>query len=569
MLKKQIKKITKGITFLSFALIISSCETTELEILDDPNALTPNQADIDLFLNSAEIELSTIFDREGLSELGMEVTRILHGFGPTYNNAYAPSTTNNLWTISYAGILADLRAIRPIAEEGQLYTHVGISQTLEAYVIMALVDYFGDIPYSEALNGAEFPNPKLDNGSDVYKEAEKLLNEALVNFTKEELRKPSSDLFYGGDKSKWIKFTNTVKLKLHLQTRLVDSEAGSKINALISEGNLILDAADDFVFKYSATDANPDSRHPLFGRNFDAAADVSDYMSNSYMVLLKNDYISGDPRTRYYFYRQSLDFTTDPNENECVTIARPTHYSSEDTYCNPGDGYWGRDHFDNDGIPPDGGKRTTWGVYPVGGQFDYNQGEAVSGRQIGLKGAGIAPILLSSFTNFMLAEASLKSGVSGDPKSYLEAGIRQSINKVIELGSTTPEMEIELVADDPDTPENERKTVREIYGSSSADIDLYIEKVLERYDSLSGDDRLELVVIEYFKALFGNGLEAYNTYRRTGFPSNLQPALEPQPGEFINSFFYPEELFQQNSNVDQKPNQAVRVFWAEGGPTVD
>ena len=88
------------------------------------------------------------------------------------------------------------------------------------------------------------------------------------------------------------------------------------------------------------------------------------------MVRIKDAYPTGDPRTRYYFYRQSLNFTTDTNENECITVLRPAHYSFTDVYCNPGDGYWGRDHGDNGGVFPDGGLRTTFGVYPVGGLLD-------------------------------------------------------------------------------------------------------------------------------------------------------------------------------------------------------
>ncbi|UZO79186.1 SusD/RagB family nutrient-binding outer membrane lipoprotein [Aquimarina sp. ERC-38] len=556
-------------------LFFTSCETTELEILDSPNALTPEEADIDLFLNSIQVGLAAFFDGDqlndnaGISENGMEVTRILHAFGPIYDNIYLPSRTDILYQNAYAGPLIDGRTMIPLAEEAELYTHIGISQVVEAYIIMGFVDLYGPVPYSEALQGADFLNPNLDSGQDVYEAVESLLNQAIENFNRDEASLPANDLYYDGDESKWIKLANTLKLKLYIQTRLVDSDAGSKINALLSEGNLILTTDDDFEFQYSTTDANPDSRHPIFGRNFDVAADVTDYMSNSYMTLVKDDYTDGDPRTRYYFYRQSLDFTMDPNENECITIARPIHYSSSDTYCNPGDGYWGRDHLDNDGIPPDGGLRTTWGVYPIGGLFDDQRGTPIPGRDIGLQGAGISPIMLSSFTNFMLAEGALTIGVDGDARGYLEEAVRQSISKVVSFGERLDYLDNVVVPDDPDTDADEERTIRDFYVPSNDDIEDYVEDVLERYDSLSGNDRLELVVIEYFKALYGNGLEAYNTYRRTGFPSMLQPALEPQPGEFINSFLYPQELFQQNSNVDQKPNQAVRVFWAEGGPTVD
>ncbi|MDV7140279.1 SusD/RagB family nutrient-binding outer membrane lipoprotein [Maribacter sp. TH_r10] len=572
MLRQYKKHISKGLGILMLSFGFNSCETTELQILDNPNALTPSQADADLFLNSVEIGLATFFDgdTQGISEQGMEVTRMLHMFGPTYTNAYAGSDFDENWTEAYAEVLADIRAMEEVAEEAGLYTHIGIGKAIEAYVVMTLVDNYGDIPYSEALAGADNTNPALDDDAAVYSAVESLLDEALAEFNKEELTGPTSDLFYGGDEAKWIKFVNTLKLKLYIQTRLVDSSVGGKINSLVNGGNLILSEADDFAFTYSTTDANPDSRHPIFARNFNVAADVADYMSNSYMVRIKDEYGGTDPRTRYYFYRQSLDFTEDPNEAECITQPRPSHYSSSDVFCNPGDGYWGRDHADDDGIPPDGGIRSTWGVYPIGGLFDDSRGEAIPGRNIGLQGAGLSPIMLSSFTNFMLAEGVLTAGVTGDARAYLEAGVRASIAKVQAVGEGVDYLEDIVVADDPDTEDvDEEKTVRDLYVPDADDVDRYVNFVLAAYDAASGEDRVEIVVNEYFKALFGNGVEAYNTYRRTGFPSDMQPTLLESPGDFINSFLYPDELVNQNSSASQKASQAVRVFWAEGGPTLE
>ena len=547
------KLILKGIFVAFLVFSISSCETTQLEILDNPNALTPSTADPELFINNIQVQTAYFFEGpanvNGMSEWGMEVTRILHMFGPTYDNAYAPTLLDSPWRRAYAVILADIRALEPIAEENGLYTHIGMSKVIEAYIITTLVDYFGDIPYSQAIQGTDFPNPAVDDGASVYAAAITLLDEAIVEFNKDEISKPANDLFFGGNESKWIKLANSLKLKLYLQTRLVDSSVGAKIDALIADDNLIDSNSDDWQFRYSSIDSNPDSRHGVFAENFNVAADVNDYMSNSYMVALKDEKSVPDPRLRYYFYRQSLNFTTDVNENECITLAPPDHYPAGETFCNPGDGYWGRDHGDNDGIPPDGGLRTAWGLYPVGGKFDNDAGVAVSGRTIGIKGAGISPLLLNSYVKFMLAESALTLGTSGDARSYLEEAVRASIDKVMNFA--------------PEAVDN-------AFVPSAATVDTYVNDVLALYDAAGNNDaKLEVIVKEYWIALFGNGVEAYNTYRRTGKPANLQPTLLPNPGEFINSFLYPSVAVNQNSSVDQKANQGVRVFWAVGGPTLD
>lgn len=437
----------------------------------------------------------------------------------------------------------------------------------------------GDVPYSEALLGTEFLNPNVDSGADIYAAVEVLLNEAIEDFNKEEVSLPNNDLFYDGDEDKWIALVNTLKLKMYVQTRLVNDNT-AKINEIVNSGNYITDASGDFQFEYSQVDTSPDSRHPVFAGNFDVAADVSDYMSNSYMYYLAFEKEVRDPRTRYYFYRQTLNITEDENALECIREQPPSHYDLDlYPFCyaanfsgtsNLKSGYWGRDHGNSDGIPPDGGERTTWGVYPVGGKFDDSSGEAIPGRTIGLQGAGISPIMLASYVDFMLAESALTEGTTGSARMYLENGIRKSINKVINFGEQLTTLDDTVVEDDPETEENEEQTVRDLFVPTQEDIDNYVFAALRNYDDAAGEDeKLNVIVKEYFIALFGNGVEAYNTYRRTGSPENLQPTLIIPNGGFIRSFLYPSELVDQNSNVNQKPDHTVKVFWDTESATLN
>ena len=73
-------------------------------------------------------------------------------------------------------------------------------------------------------------------------------------------------------------------------------------------------------------------------------------------------------------------------------------------------------------------------------------------------------------------------------------------------------------------------------------------------------DKMEVIATQYFIASYGNGIDAYNFYRRVGYPTNLQPNLEPNPGGFIRSFFYPANYANTNSNATQKDNVTGQVF---------
>lgn len=553
-----------GSSFALSAILLASCNITELDILDNPNALAPDQADVDLFLNSVQVELgqfyeSSNFDNfQGISEYGAEVTRAQHMFGPTYSNAYTPDNFNEIWEDAYSGILIDIRTMNDIAVPGELYTHVAIGQIIEAYVVMTLVDFFGDIPYSEALQGADELNPALDGGATVYAAAEQLLLDAITNLGLTAVAEPANDFYYGADLAagvtagdftayhdRWIAVANTMLLKMYLQTRLV-SDRSTEIDAIIAGGNYITSSAGDFRFQYSTTDANPDSRHPIFSDNFDNG--TTDYMSNSFMNLLRNNYSTPDPRIRYYFYRQELNFNAvDAITKECSLQNPPSHYGPTDVFClvggPTGDGYWGRDHGNADGIPPDNNLRTTWGVYPVGGLFDNDTGTGITNRNIGLFGAGISAFMMSSFVDFMLAEAALTMGTTGDPRTYLENGVRGSISTVMNFGAS--------IADAAFIP-------------SGTDIDNHVAEILADYDAQTTDaGRLDVIVEQYRIALWGNGVEMYNTYRRTGSlgTDGAQPTILAAPGDFIRSFIYPGAAVNFNSSIDAKSSQAVQVFW--------
>jgi len=582
MRSKKIKIELGKYIFLKYLMLLTittgclvSCESVDLDQKVDPSRLTPDQVNVEALLVSIQLKLAEFFDSgttdnfTGMNEFGMQVTRMNAMIGgDTYENAYLQSSMNGVYSDAYEDAVSDIRALYPLAEASGLYTHTAIAQVAEAYIIMTLVDYFGKIPYSEAFQGITNLAPKPDEGSEVYAAAEALLDSAIVNFNKEETTAVDTDFYYDGDESKWINLANTLKLKLYVQTKLIDSNVASKIDAIVSSGDYIQAADGDFQFNYSSIDVNPDSRHPLFNANFDDGK--TDYMGNDFMNMVVNQLdINGDaiddPRRRYYFYRQDLNFNAADNETlPCTLENKPMHYSDDDPFCQIvsafGSGYWGRDHGDNDGIPPDDARVAFFGVYPVGGRFDDNSGSTISNGNVGLEGAGSSMIMLSSFVQFMLAETSITDGVAGDPRSYLEQGIRQSIDKVMNFGSSLANLSNIATPDDPDTPEDETATVAEEFNLTPDDINAYVDDALAKYDAATTDDeRLDIVIEQYFLALFNNGVEAYNTYRRTGKP-DLQPTLVPNPGKFIRTFPYPAALVERNNKFNTK-NISVKVFW--------
>jgi len=542
------KKFIKLFILINGLLFLAACD---LDLLDNPNAVTSQNTDINYLLNAIELNFRGHFN--GFSGEGMALTRILHkGGAVNYENGVGPNNYSGVWNNAYSNLLIDIKNLIPLAEAGGLLVHAGIAKTIRANVLMDLVDFFGDIPLSEALDPENF-NPKADAGKDVYLAVTADLDAAIANFAATSKGGASSDLIYGGNADSWTRVANTLKLKAALNLRLIDkSGSTTTINGLIAGNKLISTAAQNYVFKFGSNLTNPDTRHPRYGYS---PTGIGDYMSNSYMGELYNDKSKPDPRIRFYFFRQTIKNTTDVNELRCINNNKPGHFAAADAFCLPTMvGYWGRDHLSNEGIPPDGLRRTGWGLYPAGGLYDDDAGNTGAVNKTvslgaGAGGAGIHPYLMRSFVDFMLAEAALTLGTTGDPKALLKSAIEKSMADVRAFALSTSEAS--------------RMTAFEtskglVWANEVTD---YVNEVMARYDAAATmNDKLAVIAKEYWLSLWGSGIEAYNLYRRTGKP-NQQPALDANPGPFASSVYYPTDYISRNKNAKQKASPAVHVFW--------
>jgi hypothetical protein len=560
----------KKILIIALAVVvISGCQKKLDRLLVNPNSPTPSSANADLYLTQAQLSFASFFNTA--SDFGMQLTRMFNMFGPRYDNAWQPQNYDGLWTTAYTGVLKHCNALIPLASAELKFVNVGMAKIMKAYTLMTLVDMFGDVPMAEANLGDENLNPKADPGATVYAACLALLDEALVDLAKTSSSTPGSlDLFYSGSAARWISLAKTLKLRALVNTRMADPAANTKIATLLAAGDFIDADAKDFEFKYSRKSANPNSRHPRYVTNHTSTG-AGNYIGNYFMWTLSQEKGQGDanndPRIRYYLYRQRTNYgQVNPNTINCFGQAYPGHYTTslpnpytgipqDMPFCLLITGFWGRDHGDNSGIPPDGQLRTTVGVYPFGGRFDNNQGANVA-VDFGGQGAGIQPIWLSSFTDFTIAEYELLLNNNvANARTRLEAGIRKSINKVINFPTVIayPNMAADIPASM--IPDATR-------------INNYVNKVLAAYDAAATTDaRLNIIMKEYYLVLWGNGVDAYNMYRRTNKPDNMQFTLEPNPGIYVNSHLYPSVYVNRNLNATQKSSVGVQVFWDKHPPT--
>jgi hypothetical protein len=157
----------------------------------------------------------------------------------------------------------------------------------------------------------------------------------------------------------------------------------------------------------------------------------------------------------------------------------------------------------------------------------------------------------------MRAEAALTLGTNDDARALLESGIRASFAKAESFESL-----VSSTVNATIVRRGVEINVKEAFGITSDKVDSYVDKVLAVYDAGDADTKLDIVVKELYKASWGNGLETYNAYRRTGMPRGIQPGLEADFGNFPHTILYPADHVNRNANVSQR-SFSDRVFWAD------
>ncbi|HMQ46475.1 MAG TPA: SusD/RagB family nutrient-binding outer membrane lipoprotein [Saprospiraceae bacterium] len=537
---------------LSLLFFLGSCGLTDLEEqLDNPNEVTVDNLDITLLMNKIQADFGDFVSQ--VNEDALQLCRMLALIGgDTYQVAYQATDHNDIWERAYQDVLVQIETLLPVTDEEGFTLFSGSARVMKAYVLMTLVDLFGDVPYSEALQGVGNFNPKPDDGSAVYKEVISILDQAIADLnTTSTVGGTYRDIFYDGNASKWIALANTLKLKANINLRLTEGTTStSAIEALLG-ADLIDTDAEEFTYKFGSSDVPSRSRHPLYLDMYQPIAGSADnYINNYYMLISYQQKGVEDPRWRYYFYRQigSIDaaLNDEPESIPCVISPRPAHYGPDQAWCAFDPGFFGRDHGNSDGLPPDTRAKTCVGVYPCGGRADTNADDpnylVVTQQGQGANGAGIHPIWMASFTDFLKAEAALMLGTSGDDAALLESGVRKSIERTQAFGASKGQtVPADLVASTDD----------------------YVAKVNELYaNAATPDAKLDVMMKEYLIALWGNGIEGYNMYRRTGKPSDMQPMRAANPGNFVYSLIYPADFVSLNSNATQKdPTAANKVFW--------
>ncbi|NJX14790.1 SusD/RagB family nutrient-binding outer membrane lipoprotein [Tamlana crocina] len=177
----------------------------------------------------------------------------------------SPFSIGNVWSGYFVSAGNNLKIAIDQAEASSPTNNNGAAQCklVLANVMFENTMIYGDIPYREAWQAGEFPNPVFDPQEQVLNDLLAMIDEALNQIDPSSILKISSnDPYYKGDMNKWIKFGNSLKLKILMVMVDKDPSKASEIGSLVNSSNLITSSSDNFKIDfYDETNAeNPKNK---------------------------------------------------------------------------------------------------------------------------------------------------------------------------------------------------------------------------------------------------------------------------------------------------------------------
>src|SRR5687768_2591287 len=212
------------------ASLVSGCNKQELHELNI-NPQAAGTIDVNFLLTSAQLGAASGGSQgdnryiDWRTNIGLGSTAIQHhaalGGIPNVGDKYTENVET--FTAPWDFIYRDLRNLGEIIKqtgpggfaEGQNNNTRQAARVLRAFLFHRLTDYYGSIPYSEALqagNGVFFP--KYDKQKDIYKDLLKELDEASAGFGAADAGFSAADLYFNGDVAKWKKWGYSLMLRI-------------------------------------------------------------------------------------------------------------------------------------------------------------------------------------------------------------------------------------------------------------------------------------------------------------------------------------------------------------------
>jgi hypothetical protein len=144
-------------------------------------------------------------------------------------------------------------------DQKQRDNQLAIIEVMSVFTWSNLVETYGDMPYTEALDYTK-PNPKYDDGLTIYKDLINRLNAAIAKLDPAYAGMGAGyDNVFGGTvagTAKWIRFANTLKLRMGLMLSDISSESALAKSTVEAAAPKAFISGDKFSMTYLSASPN-------------------------------------------------------------------------------------------------------------------------------------------------------------------------------------------------------------------------------------------------------------------------------------------------------------------------
>lgn len=328
----------KKIIFASAVVIaigFASC-SEYLDINTDPNAPAAKDVSTDMILPAVEMNLGVTYG-DFLRITGGYYSQIYaHQFGTSNYLDYSQFTmsatrSSGSYSQLYQKVLQNAKTIIEKSSEAEDWGTYLAAVTLRAFAFETLVDMYGEVPYTEALDPSNI-SPKFDEGIDVYKGVIAEIDEALSKAAGT-MPVATSFIFKEQSAESWIKFAKSVKLKMLM--RMGDTAAAQ---ALIDDDDFI----DSDVILANCWKQEAQQESPFYAEEFSTLGGSTqiNVVANLAIIgtMLQKDAdgntVYQDPRlVKYFKPNSSNEFTGNISGSNMSTASAP--YNTTNYWCRP------------------------------------------------------------------------------------------------------------------------------------------------------------------------------------------------------------------------------------------
>lgn len=464
----------------------------------------------------------------------------------------------------YTQQLRTLAAVTSLATEEGNMANVAVANILKCVVGGALTEKYGDIPFSEAMQGRTGGLfPKFDSQKEVYEQMFDLLDEAISILSDPGSKGLPSDhdVLFKGDRAKWLKFANSLKFRFMVHSYEAFKKAGrdlsSEMQAIASGNNFMSAVADNAGLAFSGVSQRESW---YLQTNWGTGNDFTEQKPSKYLI---DQMVALDDPRMYVIFAPALSpisaKATQSSEDIKINgyTYNITYYPS--SFYDPSEIVASGRDLDGNVISVPYPLDAKWvgAPNPINVQTQYASSTSLPGtnsfydnRRI----TGLSRLIAGTGTNeprlrgvmmeasemmFLLAEARQKGWISaGNTKDYYENGIKLSFERWQIQNGTKPASHI----------------------GSDKIVDNFSDYYAKSAVALDGSvaDLDKIAIQKWLSMLMTNHTEAYIDYRRTGKPAFVGKIVKSfSTYEYPMRYLYP---LDESSNNREQYDAAVSAM---------